>query len=154
MHLLFNMYALWVTGQVLEPVLGRLRFTALYLLSALGGSVAVLLLADPNAQSWLVPVLGASGAVFGLFGALLVVLRRFKGNANQILILLGINFVISFVVPNISWQGHLGGLVVGAAMGAGFAYVPKHQRQLWGVLIPTITAIVLILLSVLKYASV
>lgn len=151
-HILFNMYALWITGQVLEPVLGRLRFTALYLLSALGGSVAVQLLATPGTASWVGGVLGASGAVFGLFGALLVVLKRFDRNATQIFVLIGINLVLGFVIPNISWQGHIGGLLVGAAMGLGFAYAPRKQRQLWGVLIPVITAIVLVVLAVAKYA--
>ncbi len=153
-HLLFNMYALWITGQVLEPVLGRLRFTSLYLLSALGGSVAVLLLASPGTDAWITPVLGASGAVFGLFGALLVVLRRFDQSATQIFILIGINMVISFTLPGISWQGHLGGLVVGAVMSLGYAYVPRPQRQLAAVLIPVLTLLILVALTVLKYAFV
>ncbi len=150
-HILFNMYALWITGQVLEPVLGRLRFTALYLLSALGGSVAVQLLATPGTDSWYIGVLGASGAVFGLFGALLVVLRRFDQKATQIFILIGINLVLGFVIPGISWQGHIGGLIVGAAMGLGYAYAPRQQRQVWGVLIPAITLIILVASAVLKY---
>lgn len=151
-HILFNMYALWITGQVLEPVLGRLRFTALYLLSALGGSVAIQLLATPGTMSWQGGVLGASGAVFGLFGALLVVLKRFDRNATQIFILIGINLVIGFVIPGISWQGHIGGLLVGGAMGLGFAYAPRERRKIWGVLIPVMTAIVLVVLAVAKYA--
>lgn len=153
-HILFNMYALWITGQILEPLLGRLRFTALYLLSAIGGSVAVQLLATPGADSWYGGVLGASGAVFGLFGALLVVLKRFDQNATQIVVLIAINLVIGFVIPQISWQGHIGGLITGAAMGLAFAYAPRKQRRLWGILVPLLTAAVLVGLALIKYASV
>lgn len=152
-HILFNMYALWITGQFLEPILGRLRFTALYLLSAIGGSVAVQLLATPGTDSWYGGVLGASGAVFGLFGALLVILRRFDQNATQIFILIAINLAIGFVIPRISWEGHIGGLITGAAMGLAFAYAPRGQRKLWGVLVPILTGVVLVALAFIKYAT-
>lgn len=152
-HILFNMYALWITGQFLEPILGRLRFTALYLLSAVGGSVAVQLLATPGTDSWYGGVLGASGAVFGLFGALLVILRRFDQNATQIFVLIAINLAIGFVIPRISWEGHIGGLITGAAMGLAFAYAPRDQRKLWGILVPILTAIVLLGLALIKYAT-
>ena len=152
-HILFNMYALWITGPFLEAMLGRARFIALYLLSAVGGSVAVLLFADPTTVGWVTPVLGASGAVFGLFGALAVVLRRLDRDSGQILVLLAINFAISFVIPNISWQGHVGGLVVGALMGLGFAHSPKDKRGLYGVIIPVATAIILFVITSMKYAT-
>ena len=107
-HLGLNMLALWMIGRTLEPLLGRWRFLTLYLLSALGGSVAVTLL------SFTTTVVGASGAVFGLFGALLVIGRHIGANIGGIAIVLGINLVIGFVPGfNVSWQAHVGGLLVG-----------------------------------------
>ncbi|WP_343072051.1 rhomboid family intramembrane serine protease [Ruania alkalisoli] len=129
LHLLLNMYALWIVGPFLENMLGRWRYVALYLVSALGGSVAVLLL-----TSGAYAVAGASGAVFGFFGAIAVVLRRTGRDARQILIVIAINVVFGFVVAGISWQAHLGGLVVGTALGALFAYLPKERRSVGAVL--------------------
>lgn len=155
MHILFNMYALWVTGQFLEPLLGRARFLALYLLSAVGGSVGVLLLAggweDP---SWRTAVVGASGAVFGLFGAMLPVLNRTGRNGVQVLVLIGINFVIGFLVTGIAWQAHLGGLVTGVVLGAAFAYAPKDHRRLVGIGASVGVAVVLVVLAAVKYQAV
>lgn len=122
LHILLNLFTLWVMGRMLEPVLGRARFLALYLISAFGGSVAVLWLSAPNA-----PVLGASGAVYGLFAALFIVLRRTGGNVSSIVALIAVNLVVSFLGSNISWQGHIGGLVAGAACAAVFAYVPAPR---------------------------
>lgn len=116
MHLLFNMFALWFIGRAIEPALGALRYLALLLLSALGGSVAVLFLTPA-----MTPTLGASGAVFGLFGALFILMRATGSQTGGILTLIGINVVISFVIPGISWQGHFGGLVVGALCALVFA---------------------------------
>ncbi len=124
LHIAFNMYALWILGQSLEPALGRTRFLVLYLLSALGGSVGVLLLSNPF-QS----VVGASGAVFGLFGALFVIQRKRGGDVRQLLILIVVNGVLGFVVPGIAWQAHLGGLLTGAAVAAVLAYVPRGRRR-------------------------
>jgi len=123
-HIAFNLYALWLLGRSLEPLLGRLRFTLLYLISALGGSVGVVLLA-PAFQA----VVGASGAIFGLFGALFVIQRQRGGEVKALLILIGINLVLGFVYPNISWQAHLGGILTGAACGAVLAYAPKGPRR-------------------------
>lgn len=149
LHILFNMYALWLVGPFLEHELGRARFIALYLLSSLGGSVALLLIGDYFQGS-----VGASDAVFGLFGAVLIMLRRVGKDARQILVFLGINIVIGFVVPGIAWEAHLGGLVVGAALGAAFAYAPRARRTLVGVLAPTVLAVVLVATALVTYALV
>ena len=123
MHIVFNMWALYVIGPPLEIALGRLRFISLYLMSALGGSVVVYLLSTLGGQT-----AGASGAVFGLFGATFVVGKRLNMDTRWVIGLIAINLVITFVVPNISWQGHLGGLVTGAAIAAAYAYAPRKNR--------------------------
>ncbi|MFC4587881.1 rhomboid family intramembrane serine protease [Sphaerisporangium corydalis] len=120
-HILFNMWALFVIGPQLERMLGSLRFLSVYLLAALGGSVAVYLFGDY--------AVGASGAIYGLFGAMFVVARRLGYDARGVLWLIGINAVLTFVIPGISWQGHLGGLVVGAIVTALFAYAPERNRK-------------------------
>jgi membrane associated rhomboid family serine protease len=123
-HILFNMFALAQLGPVLENALGRARYLALYLLSALGGSIAGYLLANP-----LQPSVGASGAIFGLFGAYYVVVRRLGGETGPIVVLLALNLAITFSVPNIDWRAHVGGLVTGAVLAAVFAYAPRGTRQ-------------------------
>lgn len=150
MHLAFNMWALWVTGTTLEPLLGRWRFAALYVLSALGGSVMVYVLASPSGDSWLTGTVGASGAVFGLFAALFVIQRRFGRDTSAILGLLGINLVISFTGASISWQGHLGGLLTGAALSALFAWAPRERRRVVGLCGPLLIAVVLVAMVQLK----
>ena len=120
MHIGFNMYATYIIGQFLEPALGRARFIALYLLSALGGSVMILLMAGIT-QPWGRWTVGASGAVFGLFGALLILQRRLGVSNNGLYIILAINAAISFIFPMISWEGHLGGFVVGLLAGLVFS---------------------------------
>ena len=107
-HILLNSYAIWIFGRQLEPLLGQLRFLLLYLTSIIGGSVAVLWLSDPA-----IPVVGASGALFGLMGAYFIVLRSLGGNPSQIFALIAINFSMGFFVSGISWEGHLGGLITG-----------------------------------------
>jgi membrane associated rhomboid family serine protease len=124
-HILFNMVALYFTGPALERVLGHARFVGLYLLSLLGGSVLVYLL-TPVAQ----PTLGASGAIFGLFGAAFVLARKLDLDVRGIVGLIVINLVITFVAPGISWQGHVGGLLTGAAVAAVYAYAPQAKRTL------------------------
>ena len=110
-HILFNGYSLWVLGMLMERLLGRGRFLGLFLLAGFGGSVAVLLLAPMQA------VVGASGAIFGLFGALLVIQQTFGVTNPQLVIVLVLNLVLGFVVPGISWQAHIGGLLVGVLSG-------------------------------------
>jgi membrane associated rhomboid family serine protease len=121
-HLLFNMVALWVLGRDLERVLGRGRFLGVYFVSLLGGAAAVMLFDAPDAT-----VAGASGAVFGLMGALVVVLRRLRLPAGQVIGLIAINVLIS-TIPGISLTGHLGGLVVGAVATAALVYAPTRNR--------------------------
>lgn len=121
-HIFSNLFMLYQLGPALERMLGRLRFVILYLGSALGGSLAVWLLA-PNS-----PTLGASGAVLGLVGALLVISRSLGHDVTWILGYVAITAVLSFVIPNISWQGHLGGFVTGAAV-AGVYVLDTKRRQ-------------------------
>lgn len=125
-HILLNMYALWLLGPYLESLFGRARFAALYLIAAVGGSVGFLLLDDPLTPPF--GTVGASGAVFGLFGALVVVQRKLGRDLGQILVLIAINTVLGFIIPNIAWQAHLGGLVTGVGVAAVLAYAPRNRR--------------------------
>ncbi|GHJ57383.1 rhomboid family intramembrane serine protease [Nonomuraea sp. TT08I-71] len=122
-HLLLNMWALWVLGRTLEAVLGPLRFLALYLIAGLGGNVAVYLFSAPNS-----PAVGASTAIFGLFAAIFVIMRRLGRDTSAIVPILVINLIFTFTVPGISVAGHLGGLVVGALMALVLAYAPRMRR--------------------------
>lgn len=128
-HILFNMWALFVIGPPLEAWLGRLRYGALYALSALGGSVLVYLLSPLNSAT-----AGASGAVFGLFGATYVVAKRLRLDVRWVTTLIVINLVFTLVYPMISsqaisWQGHVGGLVSGALIAWVYAYAPREHRN-------------------------
>jgi membrane associated rhomboid family serine protease len=107
-HILFNGYSLFILGTLVERLIGPGRFVTLFLFSGFGGSVLVSLLSPTSA------VVGASGAIFGLFGALFVIQRSFGGANTQLLIVLGLNLVMGFIVPGISWQAHIGGLITGA----------------------------------------
>ncbi|SDO96391.1 Membrane associated serine protease, rhomboid family [Arthrobacter sp. ok909] len=129
LHIVLNMYTLWIFGQILEPLLGHVRFLAIYLLSAVGGSAGFLLLTPVYPVNGPVGLVGASGAIFGLFGALLVVQRQRGGDIRQLLVLIAINGVIGFMVPQIAWQAHLGGLVTGALSAVVIAYTPRGPRQ-------------------------
>ncbi len=119
----FNMYALYIVGPELERLLGHFRYLALYLLSAVGGAVLYYYLQPDSLAA------GASGAVFGLFGAWFVVARRLRLDSRGIVALIVINLVFGFVVPNIAWQDHLGGLATGALVAAAYAYAPRANRQ-------------------------
>ncbi|MBO0692539.1 MAG: rhomboid family intramembrane serine protease [Acidimicrobiaceae bacterium] len=114
-HLLFNMFSLAIIGAPSEVLLGRTRFLATYLLAGLGGSVASYLFGSPN-----IVAVGASGAIFGLFGAYFVLARRRGFDLRTVSILIVINLVISFADPGVDWLGHLGGLVVGAVVAWAF----------------------------------
>ena len=152
-HIAFNMYVLFTIGTYLEQVLGRSRFAAVYLVSALGGSVGSLLLASPGALSWVQASVGASGAVFGLFGALLVVQRKLRQNPGQIVVLILINGVIGFVLPNIAWQAHLGGFVTGVVLGAVMAFAPQRVRTPVQLVGTGVVLLVLLVAAVAKLAA-
>lgn len=125
-HIAGNMIVLWVIGPQLEAVLGRLRFLAVYLISALSGSALVIWAAAPDTVT-----LGASGAIFGLLGALLIVSLKVGGDVRGVATWIGISVVFTFVAPfAISWQGHLGGLAGGLATTAAIVYAPKQRRGL------------------------
>jgi membrane associated rhomboid family serine protease len=96
---------------------------ALYLLCGVGGSVCALLLTPGGLSA------GASTSVFGLFGALLLFIRKLRLDARSLMMLVALNFSIGFFVSNISWQGHLGGLVTGALVGGVLAYAPKGPHR-------------------------
>ncbi|GAB3941409.1 rhomboid family intramembrane serine protease [Kribbella albertanoniae] len=123
-HIFSNLFMLWQIGPPLEQMLGRLRFTILYLLSALGGGIAVWLISAPTSAT-----LGASGAVLGLVGALLVVSRARNLDVTWILGYVAITAVLSFLIPNISWEGHLGGFVTGAAVAWLFLQDTNRRRK-------------------------
>jgi membrane associated rhomboid family serine protease len=123
-HIVFNMMALYLLGPQLEMVLGRLRFAVLYVLSGLVGSATVYWLAPESSLT-----IGASGAVFGLMGALLVLALKVGGNVQGLLTLLALNGVITVLgAQYISWQGHLGGLVGGLLLGWVMVYAPRERR--------------------------
>jgi membrane associated rhomboid family serine protease len=123
-HIAFNMWALIVIGPPLERLLGRSRYIALYLISALAGSV-VLYLISPSELA-----IGASGAIFGLFGGFIVMARKLRLDMRQIVVLIVINLAITFLVPGIAWQDHIGGLIAGAALTAAYVYAPRANRTL------------------------
>ena len=124
LHIAFNMFALYVLGPQLEVAIGRARFLALYFISGLSGSALVYWAASEYGAT-----LGASGAVFGLMGALAIVAFKVGGDVRGILTWIGINFVITFVLAGISWQGHLGGFLGGLAVGAILVYAPRGPRR-------------------------
>ena len=139
LHVGLNMLVLWMMGRSLEPLLGRWRFVALYLVSGLGGSVAVTLLAPGDT------VVGASGAIFGMLGALLLLAKRFGGNYQMIAGFLALNIVITIMGGGyISWQAHLGGLIGGLASAAALILPPRERRpagQLIGLLALTVVTL-------------
>ena len=143
-HIAFNMYILFFLGSTLERILGHTRFTVLYLLAALGGSVASYWFSDLNTVS-----VGASGAIFGLMGALIVAGRRLRYDISQVLFLLAINVAIGFFSPLVDWRAHFGGLIVGAVVATIMVFPPKRIRipiQIVGVLILVFILIALTML--------
>jgi membrane associated rhomboid family serine protease len=124
-HIGFNMLSLWWLGGPLEQALGRARYLALYLVSGLAGSALTYLLASGTTAS-----LGASGAIFGLFGATAVLMRRLRYDMRPIIALLVINLIFTFGWSNIAWQAHIGGLVAGVVIGYAMVHAPRERRAL------------------------
>jgi membrane associated rhomboid family serine protease len=146
LHVGLNMLALWMIGRMLEPLVGRWRFFTLYLLSGLGGSAAMAALAFGT------PAGGASGAVFGLFGALLVIGRHIGADIAGIALVIGINLVIGFVPGfNVAWQAHVGGLVTGALVG--FVYTRTRARSQRTAQILLLSGVAVLLVAVLVLSA-
>jgi membrane associated rhomboid family serine protease len=120
-HLLFNALALYMLGTPFEALYGRFRYSALLLLSLLGGSFASITFNEPNQVS-----VGASGAIFGLFGALIWVRKRLGTDLRSIWTLLAINAVIAIAIPNIDWRAHLGGLATGLIVAMAFSALKRE----------------------------
>ena len=159
-HLLFNMFALWIGGQFLEPALGRARFLTVYLICALGGSVGYELLASaPSSTStggsfgWYTATLGASGAISGLFGAAIVCNRRLGIPVGGLVALVVINVLIGFVVTGIAWQAHLGGAITGLVCGAIATYLGAERRR-WQWPAYAAIVVVLVVLATVRFESV
>jgi membrane associated rhomboid family serine protease len=121
----FNMWALILVGPALERLLGHVRYLTVYLVSAIGGSVMFYLIGPANVEA-----LGASGAIFGLFGAWFVVAKRLRLDSRWIVTVVVLNLVIGFVVPGIAWQAHVGGILAGGLLTAAYAYAPRNNRAL------------------------
>ena len=132
LHVALNMYSLFIFGSVLEPLLGRSRFLAVWLISIFGGSVAVMYLNTPN--TW---VLGASSGIFGLMASYFVVLRAIGDRSRGLVGLIAINLAFGFLMPGVSWQAHLGGLLAGGAMTAVYtnARGSKQAQVIGGILV-------------------
>ncbi|MEU3372708.1 rhomboid family intramembrane serine protease [Streptomyces sp. NPDC006660] len=129
-HIAFNMLSLWWLGGPLEAALGRARYLALYMVSGLAGGALTYLLAASNE-----PSLGASGAIFGLFGAMAVLMRRMRYDMRPVIGLLVVNLIFTFNPwVGIAWQAHVGGLVAGVLVGIGMVHAPAPRRALtqWG----------------------
>jgi len=127
LHIGFNMYVLWVIGTPVEQYLGKVRYLGLYFVSGLAGSAGALL------QSPLTPVLGASGAIFGILGAMMILEWQVTGRlAGQAAALVAINLGLSFVIPNISWGGHVGGLIGGILIMLAYAHWGTRGRAQYG----------------------
>jgi membrane associated rhomboid family serine protease len=165
LHIGMNMLFLWQIGPYLESLLGRARFCGIYLVSALGGSAGVVLLAAAPSStttpiqyvhlaSWNTGVVGASGAVFGLFGALIVLNRHLGRSSSALYAVLAINVAFGFLYPGIAWQAHVGGLVTGAALALGIARLSGPSRRPWHWLYFAAVLAVLVAAVVLKYLGV
>jgi membrane associated rhomboid family serine protease len=149
LHVGLNMYSLYIIGPPLEQLLGKVRYIVMFLVAGFAGSVGVLLIADPTES-----VLGASGAIFGLFGAFLIVARRLGINYRQILIVIVINLVAGFIPQlGLAWQAHVGGLVGGIALAYIYLETRGPRRRIPQVLLVVALVAILIIASVVKVAT-
>jgi membrane associated rhomboid family serine protease len=148
LHIAMNMLGLYFLGPSLERLFGHARFAVLYLVAALGGSVASYLFSAPMVAS-----VGASGAVFGLMGAWVVAGRRYGYDITPALILIAVNVVLGFTASGLDWRAHLGGLVTGAVVAGIFAYAPATSRTLWQILGVLAVLGVIVLLTMWRTAA-
>jgi len=146
LHIGFNMLVLLILGPTLERILGHIRYATLYLISALGGAVASFIWAPVDTFS-----IGASGAVFGLMGGLIVAGRRLRYDVTQVVVLLAINIAIGFLRPGIDWRAHLGGMVVGATLSAIFVHAPRQRKKL--VQLSGVIGVVLLLVALILWRA-
>lgn len=137
-HILFNLFALWLFGRQLEQILGRAAFLVLYLFAGWGGSLMVMLWVYADPASIRIPTVGASGAIFGVLAAMFVAYRAARVNVTSLAVLIGINLAIGFIPgASISWQAHLGGILVGGATAAVLLATRgprKRQARLWSLI--------------------
>ncbi|MDV9177191.1 rhomboid family intramembrane serine protease [Streptomyces sp. W16] len=147
-HIIFNMMSLWWIGGPLEAALGRARYLALYFVSGLAGSALTYLLAAPNS-----PSLGASGAIFGLFGATAVLMRRLRYDMRPVIALLVINLIFTFGWSNIAWQAHIGGLVAGVITGYAMVHAPRERRALIQYGTCAVVLVVVVVLTLIRTAQ-
>jgi membrane associated rhomboid family serine protease len=148
LHLLLNMWALWVLGRTLEADLGPARFAVLYLLSGIGGNVAAYLFSPPNGLT-----AGASTAVFGLFAAVFVIFRRLGRDTSAVVPIIVINLIFTFTARSVSIAGHIGGLVTGGLVAALLAYAPRGNRTLLQAVGCGLVLVAFVLLSITRTAS-
>jgi membrane associated rhomboid family serine protease len=147
-HIGLNMLALWLLGPPLEAAFGRSRYVTLYLVSALAGSTLAYLLTPANQGS-----LGASGALYGLFGATAVLMRRLNYDMRPIAVLLAINLVLSFTVDRISWQAHIGGLIAGTVIAYAMVHAPRERRTLVQTLVCAALLLIMVVACVARTAA-
>jgi len=127
-HLLFNMLALWQLGTIIEKIYGKAKYTIILTGSLILGSAGSYFFNPTN-----VPAVGASGAIFGLFGALLVSGRKYGVDYRNVVGVIVVNLLITFLVPNIDWHAHVGGLIGGAIttyLVRGFNGTQKRLRDI------------------------
>jgi len=154
LHLLLNGFALWVVGRETEAQLGRWRYVALLVLSTVASAVGVLWLTPTTSNSWFGLTVGASGAVFGLLGAAVALNSR---RGEPVLRQVGVLLVLAaagLLLPSISWQGHVGGLVGGLLVGAVLVLAPRTRRTTWQLAGLGAVLVLLVALTVVRWAVV
>lgn len=147
-HILSNMLSLWIFGRYVEEALGRTRYITLFVLSGLSGSALAYLIDAPNQ-----PSLGASGAIFGVFGALAVLMRRQRYDMRPIAAMMVIMLIVTFGWSNVSWEAHIGGLVGGAVIGFAMVHAPRERRALVQYGASALVLVVIVVLTLVRTAQ-
>lgn len=154
LHLMLNGFALWVIGREIEGTLGRWRYGSLLVLSTIASAVGVLWLTPTTPNAWDGLTVGASGAVFGLLGAGVVLNgRRGEPVGRQVVVLL-VLAAAGFLLPGISWQGHVGGLIGGLLVGGVLVLAPRPRRTTWQVVGLVAVLLLLVGLTLLRWSVV